>query len=351
MTRGSKCAWDDHANYRTIPPARCESRGAGPSEGDQAAESARAAPPRKILITGSSGLVGTALVRAMASRGVEITRLDITASGTARGDVRDRDRVHEAITGVHGVVHLAAVSRVVWGEREPALCWATNVGGLRNVLELAASASARPWIIFASSREVYGQPDRLPVTEDAPLRPVNVYGRSKLEGEQLVVAAQRDGVRACTIRLSNVFGALEDHADRVVPAFARAAALGRELRVDGADHTFDFTHIDDVTRGIVALAELLSAREDVPPPIHFVSGTPTMLGELAAAAIRIAGTGASVRHAPPRTFDVARFVGNSARARALLGWSPRVGLEEGLTRLIHAFRGQERAAQLQEAAL
>jgi nucleoside-diphosphate-sugar epimerase len=351
MTRVLKRAWAGHANHLTAPRARCESRGAGPSEAAQAAESARAAPPRKILITGSSGLVGSALVPALTLRGAEVTRLDITASGTARGDVRVRDRVREAITGVHGVVHLAAVSRVVWGERQPALCWSTNVGGLRNVLELAASASARPWVIFASSREVYGQPDRLPVTEDAPLRPVNVYGRSKLEGEQLVGAAQRDGVRACTIRLSNVFGALEDHADRVVPAFARAAALGRELRVDGADHTFDFTHIDDVTRGIVTLAELLSAREDVPPPIHFVSGTPTTLGELAAAAIRIAGTGASVRHAPPRTFDVARFVGNSARARALLGWRPRVGLEDGLTRLIQAFRGQERAAQLQEAAL
>ena len=351
MTRRSKRAWDDHANHLTAPPARRESRGPGPGEGEQAAELTRAAPPRKILITGSSGLVGSALVPALISRGVEITRLDITASGTDRGDVRDRDRVREAIAGVHGVVHLAAVSRFMGGERAPAVCWSTNVGGLRNVLELAASASARPWVIFASSREVYGQPDRLPVTEEAPLRPVNVYGRSKLEGEQLVVAAQRDGVRACTIRLSNVFGALEDHADRVVPAFARAAVLGRELRVDGADHTFDFTHIDDVTRGIVALAELLSARGDVPPPSHFVSGTPTTLGELAAAAIRIAGTRASIRHAPPRSFDVARFVGNFARARALLGWSPRVGLEEGLTRLIRAFRGQESAAQPQEAAL
>jgi len=353
MTRGSKHTWDSHSNHFTAPPACCESRGTGPSDGEQAeqaAESARELPLHKVLVTGSSGLVGSALVPALTARGVAITRLDITASGSAHGDVRDRDRVRAALTGVDGVIHLAAVSRVVWGEREPALCLATNVGGLRNVLELAASAPTRPWVIFASSREVYGQPDHFPVTEEAPLRPVNVYGRSKLEGEQLVLAAQRDGVRACTIRLSNVFGAPEDHADRVVPAFARAAALGRELRVDGADHTFDFTHIDDVARGIVALAELLFARNGVPPPIHFVSGTPTTLGELAAAAIRIAGTGASVRHAPPRRFDVARFVGNSDRARALLGWSPRVELEDGLTRLIHAFRGQETAAQFQDAA-
>jgi nucleoside-diphosphate-sugar epimerase len=304
----------------------------------------------RILITGSSGLVGSALVPALTSLGVEVARLDITANGAARGDVRDRERLRRAIAGADGVIHLAAVSRVLWGERDPELCWSTNVTGLQNVLELAASSPARTWVIFASSREVYGQPDRLPATEDCRVRPVNVYGRSKVEGEQLVSAAQRDGVRACTIRLSNVFGSTADHADRVVPAFARAAVLGHDLRVDGADHTFDFTHIDDVTRGIVALTELLGSRGVVPPPIHFVSGIPTTLGELAAMAIRIAGTSSGVRLATPRDFDVARFFGSSARAEALLGWKPRVHLEEGLTRLIQAFRGAPCVAPMQESA-
>jgi UDP-glucose 4-epimerase len=292
----------------------------------------------KILITGSSGLVGSALASALSGRGVEITRLDRNAYGPARGDVRDRERLHRAIVDVGGIIHLAAVSRVIWGERDPALCWSTNVDGLRNVLELAACSPVKPWVIFASSREVYGQPEQLPATEDCPARPVNVYGRSKVAGEQLVIAAQRDGVRACTIRLSNVFGSTTDHADRVVPAFVRAAALGQELRIDGAAHTFDFTHIDDVTRGVAALTELLASGELTPPPIHFVSGTPTTLGELARMAIRIAGTDSSVRLAPPRDFDVARFFGSPARAEALLGWKPQIGLEEGLTRLLHAMQ-------------
>lgn len=292
----------------------------------------------RVLITGSSGLVGSALVAELACRGVEVICLDINATGIANGDVRDRERIRRAIADVDGVLHLAAVSRVIWGERDPALCWSTNVTGLQNVLELAARAPAKPWVIFGSSREVYGQPERLPATEDCPAQPVNVYGRSKVEGERLVVAAQRDGVRACTIRLSNVFGTTTDHADRVVPAFTRAAARGEELRVEGADHTFDFTHIDDVTRGIVALIELLDSSEVVPPPIHFVSGIPTTLGELASMAIRIAGTDSSVRLAPPRDFDVERFFGSPARAEALLGWKPRVNLEEGLTRLIHAMQ-------------
>lgn len=204
--------------------------------------------------------------------------------------------------------------------------------------------------MFASSREVYGQPDQLPAVEDCPLRPVNVYGRSKLEGERLIEEARDAGLRACTVRLSNVFGSTEDHADRVVPAFAYAAALGRELRVDGMDHTFDFTHVEDVSRGLVRLADLLAAGEPPPPPIHLVSGTPTRLEDLARLAVQYGARNATIRTAAPRDFDVERFFGSPARARALLGWHPRVQLEDGLARLVHAFREAHRAVAMQEIA-
>ena len=292
---------------------------------------------QRILITGSSGLVGSALAPVLEQLGADVRLLDLVAVGDAQGDVRDLDRIHSVVDGCDGVIHLAAVSRVIWGEHQPDLCWATNVGGLRNVLQSAAASSQRPWVIFASSREIYGQPKELPVSEDFPARPVNIYGRSKVEGEELVAAARRDGVRACTIRLSNVFGSVHDHVDRVVPAFARAAALGDELRVDGADHTFDFTYIDDVVTGIASLARLLGDGGAAPPPIHFVSGVPTTLLELANLAIRLAGSASNIRHAPPRDFDVARFYGSYERAQQLLDWAPTVPLEVGLARLIDAF--------------
>ncbi|HRI63922.1 MAG TPA: NAD(P)-dependent oxidoreductase [Polyangium sp.] len=305
---------------------------------------------RRILMTGSSGLVGSALGPALVAQGFDVAGIDIQAIGVAYGDVRDRERMGKALAGVHGIIHLAAVSRVIWGERDPELCWSTNVGGLRSILELAAMSPLRPWVIFASSREVYGQPDCLPVAETCPVRPVNVYGRSKVEGEKLVAAARRDGLRACTIRLSNVFGSTYDHFDRVVPAFARGAALGQTLRIDGAEHTFDFTHVDDVTRGITALTEYLASGKTAPEPIHFVSGVPTTLGQLAEMAIRIAGTDSTIRHAPPRDFDVAKFHGTFARAKEVLDWEPRVSLEKGLTRLIHDFRALGNAALAQEVA-
>lgn len=303
---------------------------------------------QRILITGSSGLVGTALSSALQAKGVDVICLDVRARGAAQGDVCDRALLRDIVARVDGIVHLAAVSRVVWGERDPELCWATNVGGLRNVLEVAAECARAPWLVFASSREVYGQPASLPTSEDAPLRPVNVYGRSKVEGERLVAEAQRAGLRACTIRLSNVFGSTFDHADRVVPAFARAAAFGAELRVDGLDHTFDFTHIEDVTRGIVALVGLLAAGGEVPPPIHFVSGRPMTLGQLAKLAVRFGQPNCSIRPSAPRDFDVARFFGDPTRAKELLGWQPRVPVEEGLERLIRAFRDEKQSSGAQE---
>lgn len=305
----------------------------------------------RILITGSSGLVGNALKSALKARRFEVIGLDIQATGSDSGDVRDIDHVCKAVEHCDGVVHLAAVSRVLWGERDPELCLATNVGGLRNIIDAIHSQKKSPWLIFASSREVYGQPETLPVSEDAQLRPLNVYGHSKVTGEQLIDSARCMGLRASTVRLSNVYGNTDDHADRVIPAFARGAVIGQPLRVDGAENTFDFTHIDDTTRGLVALVEHMMGGGDTLPPIHFLTGRPTSLQQLAEMAIDIADTGSEIRHAPARTYDVARFYGDPTRAHDLLGWSPQVTLHEGLIRLINDFRDELNTADAQVVSL
>lgn len=305
---------------------------------------------QRILITGSSGLIGTGIAPILRNLGAELRHFDIAASDVDHGDVCDAPQVETAVDGCDGIIHLAAVSRVIWGEEQPELCRQTNVDGLRNVLEAAAASGRSPWVISASSREVYGQPEKFPVNEDCPVQPVNVYGHSKVDGERLVESARRNGVRACTVRLSNVFGTTDDHADRVIPAFTRGAVLGHELRVDGGKHTFDFTHISDVAAGITALAGLLAEGVSAPAPIHFVSGNPTTLEELARHAIRLAGTTSSIRYAPPRNYDVVRFVGSYARARQLLGWEPQMPLEIGLKKLIDDFRAELCADSAQEVA-
>jgi nucleoside-diphosphate-sugar epimerase len=295
--------------------------------------------PGHILITGSCGLVGAAMSDTVRSAGLIVRGFDSRARNRDDcGDVRDAGAVRDAVNACDGVLHLGAVSRVVWGERDPAACWATNVDGTRNVLAAAAASRKRPWVIVASSREVYGQAEHLPVAEDAVRCPMNAYGRSKAAAEDLALAARRDGVRAAVVRLSNVYGSAEDHADRVVPAFARAAGAAAPIRVEGSTRLFDFTHIDDVTNGLMGLVHRLMDGAPPSPPIHFVSGIGTTLGELAILAASTAGARSRITEAPPRDYDVARFRGDPTRALELLGWRSQIPLRDGLARLISAFR-------------
>lgn len=292
----------------------------------------------RILITGSLGLVGSAVRIALESSGISVTGFDLHGVDAEYGDVRNPASIAHALGGCTGIVHLAAVSRVIWGERDPENCWATNVDGLQNVINLAQAQTKKPWMIFASSREVYGQPEHLPASEDTPLSPVNIYGRSKVEGERLIMEARTSGMRTAIIRLSNVYGRVSDHHDRVVPAFARGAVQGQTLRIDGADHTFDFTHIDDTVRGIVGLVQRMETSGENCPPIHFLTGQATSLGQLASLAQELGHSDCNVVQAPPRNFDVSQFFGNPQRAFDLLGWEPRISIKEGLGQLISDFR-------------
>ncbi|RMG44599.1 MAG: SDR family oxidoreductase [Acidobacteria bacterium] len=293
-----------------------------------------------ILITGSEGLVGRGLRRVLEAQGVPVRRYDLR--GPERCDVLDRDRLLRAAEGCAGIVHLAGVSRVVWGQRAPRNCLRQNVLGTRRVLDAALRSPSRPFVLFASSREVYGRSRHLPATEDAPLAPVNVYGRSKLIAERDVLAACRLGLRTAVVRLSNVYGDVDDHPDRVVPAFARTAAEGGTIRICGRSNCFDFTHVEDAARGVVALVHLLLDGERGLPHVHLLTGRPTTLGRLAALAAANAAPGLTVVDAPPRRFDVERFFGDPRRAERILGWRARITVEEGMVRLVREFA--ERAA-------
>lgn len=293
---------------------------------------------KTVLVTGSRGLVGRRLCASLRNDGFSVKELDLLGQGASHGDVTRLANIEAAIQGCAGVVHLAAVSRVVWGQRDPELCWRTNVTGLQNLVHGVLAQSSKPWILFSSSREVYGQASSLPVVETTALNPLNVYARSKAEGERLVLEARSQGLQSAVVRLSNVYGCTKDHADRVIPAFARAAVEGLPLRVEGSNHTFDFTHVNDVVRGLRALIGLLEFGEQSLPPVHLVSGQPTSLGELAAICCRLAKSNAAVAEAAPRSYDVARFYGDPAGARELLGWESEISLEAGLMRLIEDFR-------------
>jgi nucleoside-diphosphate-sugar epimerase len=288
-----------------------------------------------ILVTGASGLIGRNLCRKLRVAGANVTEIDIKhTESSARVDIRDRAKMKTQMRDVDGVVHLAAVSRVVHGEMDPEKCCDVNINGTKTIAELCLESRRRPWLFYASSREVYGQQDKLPVAEDCVLRPMNVYARSKIAAEELVAEARADGLATGTSRFSNVYGDARDHVDRVVPAFARAAAHGGEIRVDGESHSFDFTHLQDVTDGILCMLTQLAAGERKLPTIHLVSGIPTTLRELALLAVASAHSRVTLVEGPPRNFDVAHFYGDPSRAAALLGWTARTGLSSGFSRLV-----------------
>jgi nucleoside-diphosphate-sugar epimerase len=286
----------------------------------------------RILVTGSRGLIGSALVRRLQAAGWEVFGFDI-ADGL---NVADAEAVAAAVSGCEGVVHLAAVSRVVWGERDPARCRLVNVTGTRNVLSAAARARRPPWVLAASSREVYGQAVSFPVGEAAELRPLNCYARSKVAAEKLVAASRDSRLRASVIRFSSVYGQVTDHADRVAPAFARLAALGGTLRIDGNETTLDFTHVNDVTAALQTAVEMLAAGNSRLPTLHLASGRGTSLPELAAIAIAAAGRG-QVKVGPGRSYDVRSFIGDPARAEQVLGWRAGIALEDGIADLVKHF--------------
>lgn len=290
----------------------------------------------RILVTGSEGLIGRSISACLERYGHEVHRLDIRRSPVE--DIRLGIRSH--LDEADGVVHLAAISRVVWGQKYPGLCHEINISALRSIL---ANMKRDQWIVFGSSREVYGQQEEFPVRETATLQPVNTYARSKVKGEQAVKASDRLGN---IVRFSSVYGWTGDHHDRVVPAFCRAAAAGGRISVEGSGNILDFTHINDVTDGLYEIIRQTMHGENL-PPIHLVSGQGTSLGELAGLC-RKHGS-ATIREAEPRSYDVSQFIGDPEQARKLLGWVHRTKLEDAIPEFIEAFRKSEDTGNRQAA--
>ena len=294
----------------------------------------------RVLLTGSAGLVGRQLTGLLRSQGAEVTPFDLAEDGS---DICDPQRVAAAIKGCDGVVHLAAVSRVAWGEEDPGLCHRTNVVGTERVLQAALSSRLRPWFIFASSREVYGDPDEMPVIEASPVRPLNNYGRSKASGEALVAVAAAAGLRTAVLRLSNVYGGENDHPDRAVPSLMWRAFQGEDLRLSGLDGFFDFVHVSDTAAGIALAIDRLEAGAPGLPTVHLATGVATTLGELAKMSIAATQSRSKVVVLPTRSFDVKGFCGSPDFAKQVLGWRATITLEAGLDDFLAILRRRGRA--------
>lgn len=299
----------------------------------------------KILVTGSSGLIGTELRRQLHAAGHQSVPFDCKLG--SHMDVRSLESILSVLgrqDGIDGIVHLAACSRVLWAQHDPTNAIAINVMGTMNVLNAAAYVANKPWMLFASSREVYGRPIAFPIYEQFPMLPINTYGRTKALGEDMVNDAGRTSLKTGIIRLSSVYGSTTDHADRVVPAFARRAAFGGAIDLIGPNKTFDYVHVTDAARGLVLACERLAKAEGSIPTIHLTTGDGTPLTYLARLAREeAAAAGLTVTYNAshvPRGYEVEEFVGYAGLAEKELGWKAEVKISDGFRRLVADYRAQ-----------
>ncbi|MCC6050604.1 MAG: SDR family NAD(P)-dependent oxidoreductase [Thermofilum sp.] len=307
----------------------------------------------RVLVTGGAGFIGSRLVARLAREGEEVVVLDDFSRGSeanlkglegtvrvVRGDVRDPRSVGEAARGAEGVVHLAALIDVAESVEKPDLYFDVNVRGTLNVLETARSAEV---FVFASSAAVYGDPVRLPIAEDHPLRPLSPYGATKVAGEALVHAyAAARGFRPVILRLFNVYGPKQSRAYAgVVTEFVKRVLRGEPPLIYGdGTQSRDFVFVDDVVEYFVRALRT----EEVRGIYNVGSGKAVSVLELAELVAKVLGRPElKPVHAPPRPGDIKHSVADISRAVRDFGYRPRVALEEGLRVTAEALAAELRA--------
>lgn len=309
-------------------------------------------PSPLVLVTGAAGVIGQALVPALLQSGARVRALDQKpmspllrtswspqAVETVQVELPAPDALHTAMTGCSGVIHLAAVSRVNAAEADQVRALRVNVEATQELLDTALSMPQRPWVLFPSSREVYG-PCPAPVKEDAPRAPCNLYGKTKAEGETLVLNARALGLQTATLRLTNVYGAPWDYPDRAIPAFCRQALEGQVLHVQGCNKRIDFLHVDDVVQAFLLVIARLQAGQADLPTVHLATGKSPSLAELANQIRALARSSSDIQAEPCPRAAGNSFFADPSGALTLLGWRSTITLDEGLLRLLNALRRQ-----------
>ncbi len=290
-----------------------------------------------VLVTGGAGFIGAHLVASLVDEGAEVVVLDNLRRGAKEklptdvrfidGDVRDRETVRAACAGATRVYHLAAQSNVLGAVSDMDYSFTTNVVGTYNVLVAAREAGVGR-VVFASSREAYGEVETIPVREDRAMNPKNAYGASKAAGEVYCRAVQGTyGLDVSVLRLANVYGP-GDH-DRVIPIWLDRARRGLTLDLYGGAQVLDLVPVELVVEALRKAGE--TPLDGL--PVNIGSGRSTTLHDLAARIQTLPGVSVDVRVLPPRAVEVTRYVADVAAMKGVLGLTPPFDPLEGLDAL------------------
>lgn len=313
---------------------------------------------RRALVTGGLGFVGSRLARRLLGLGAEVSVIDALVPGhggnpfnvadvrerlaVTLADVCDRAAIESAVAGQDYLFHMAGQVSHTDSMREPASDLDNNCRAALSVLEACRRLNPTVRIAFAGTRQIYGRPQRLPIDESHPVRPVDVNGVHKWAAEQYHrLYHEVHGLPSVVLRLTNTYGPgqLIKHARQgFIGWFVRKAVEGGEIEIMGdGSQLRDLNYVDDVVDALLLAAATPSAWGQA---YNLGAPEPVSLEALAQRLIAIAGRG-SYRFVPfppeRKSIDIGSVRVDYGKIRRELGWEPRVGLREGLTRTLRYY--------------
>lgn len=279
----------------------------------------------KIFVTGAAGFIGSHLVDRLVKEGMDVVAHDNLLRGRleniqsyienkkinfVEGDIRSFDHLRRLMIGADIVYHLAAQSNVIGAVENMDYSFESNVLGTYNVLRAAQQNKVKRFI-FTSSREVYGEPDSLPVDENCPLNAKNAYGASKVAGENYIRVFQNIGAfETVVLRLANVYG--DRDFDRVIPIFIDNLKNGKNIRIFGGKQIIDFVSIETV---VDALFLSKQNEKAILEPVNVGSGTGITLFNLAKSLMKLIPSKSEILIEEERYVEVQHFTAGLKRFR------------------------------------
>jgi UDP-N-acetylglucosamine 4-epimerase len=316
----------------------------------------------RVLVSGGAGFIGSHLVDRLLAEGFEVTVLDDFSTGLmrnischrdvgefrlVRGDVRDAGLVEKVVGDVDGVFHLAALVDVALSIENPVLFNEVNVVGTLNLLRACVDSDVRRFV-FASSAAVYGDSKDAKKREDMLPKPISPYGVSKLAAENYVQFFNDFyGLETVSLRFFNVYGPRQGFASSysgVITAFMSRLLKGQPPVIHGdGKQSRDFVHVDDVVSANILA---LQSKNAVGGVFNIGSGTAITVYELAKILQQITDTERlKPIFAESRAGDIKHCSGDIHKAEEILGFHPKIQLEDGLSKLVEWHRHSMRAIE------
>ena len=313
---------------------------------------------RRVLVTGGLGFIGSNLCRTLADLGARVTAVDSLLPDYGGNlfnldGYEDKVRINIADVRGHGMEYLVRGHEVLFNlagqvshidsMSDPVTDLEINCTSQLRLLEAVRKGNPELKIVYAGTRQIYGRPRYLPVDEKHLLQPVDVNGINKISGEFYhLVYHQVYGIRASSLRLTNTYGErqlIRHNRQGFIGWFVRQAALGEEIQLfgDGLQKR-DFNPVDDVVDAFLRAGAVDAADGQV---MNLGDEHPVSLVELTKLLIEVSGGGSYVLVPfPPerKRIDIGDFYADISRAKAVLGWTPRVPLREGLARAVEYYR-------------